>query len=77
MRDTVTVRHWGGQVEEIPVEEARRLVAGGFIWILSELPPIETAMMAAPETAMLPTARPRQAWGKPKKRKPRKKHVEA
>jgi len=72
MPNTVTVRHWGGQQEDIPADEARRLAASGFIWILSELPPAETAMAAPPETAMLAAPPARQMYGKKKPRKPRK-----
>lgn len=51
----VTIRHWGGMVEDVTVEEAMRLFrAGTWFQLLSPLP-VESAMLAPDgEAAVLP-----------------------
>ena len=59
----VTIQHWGGQIEDVPYEDAVDLIRGGHARLLSPLepePPVETAMVEPSETAMVPAAKPRK-----------------
>jgi len=69
---TVTIRHWGGQTEDVPDDVARRLIAGypGYVVALGPLAPAECAAIEPSETAMLRGPRKRKGGGKmPKKPK--------
>jgi hypothetical protein len=70
----VTIRHAGGQIEDVDYETALALLRGGHCQPLSDLRIVEqeTAMLAPlAERAVLPPARARGAYGpkKPRKRK--------
>ena len=57
----VAVRHvYNGWLEDVSTEEARRLLRLGLVELDGKLPEIESAMVAPPETAMLPAARPKR-----------------
>lgn len=70
---TVTIRHWGGQIEDVDDDVAERIMAGypGLVQVLARSPEvIECAMVEPPENAMLPRPRRRKLGGKkPKKPK--------
>lgn len=56
----VAVRHvYNGWLEDVSPDEARRLLRLGLVELAGHLEP-ETAMVAPPETAMLPAARPKR-----------------
>ena len=57
----VAIRYPGGQMEEVPPPVARALLRSGLVELMSALPnEEETAMVAAPEDAMMPKAQPRR-----------------
>ena len=59
------VRHHNGFLEDVPPDVARHLLACGHVELAGPLES-ETAMLAPPETAMLPPAQPRKR-GRPKR----------
>lgn len=60
MHDRVTIQHWGGQIEDVPVDVARRLVASGHAWLLSALPDAEATTIEPSERAILPRPKRRR-----------------
>lgn len=57
----VTLRHFGGQTEDVPDDVAERLLAGGFVEVVGRSADVvETASLEPDETAMLPRAKPRR-----------------
>lgn len=57
----VAVRHvYNGWLEDVAPDVALRLLRLGLVELDGKLPEIETAMVAPPENAMLPAAKPKQ-----------------
>lgn len=53
---SVTLQHFGGQIEDCPDDVAESLLRAGHVQIVGRRP--ESAMIVAPESAMLPPALP-------------------